>query len=86
MSPLSNVHRVHRCGEDATYRIPGEIGQPVHGRVDAADELQVLSFAHSLLDEEEDEAGGDKGHGEDDADGHHHIGGARGPEGKRRVE
>lgn len=39
----------------------------------------MLGFANALLDEEEDEAGRDEGHGEDDADGHHQVGGAGGP-------
>lgn len=62
-----------------SHHVPGEVGQPVDGGVDAANELQVLGFANALLDEEEDKAGGDEGHGEDDADGHHHVGGAGGP-------
>lgn len=63
----------------ATHHVPGKIGQPVDGRVDATDKLQMLGLAHPLLDEEEDKAGGDEGHGEDNADGHHHVGGARRP-------
>lgn len=35
----------------------------------------MLGFANPLLDQEEDKAGGDEGHGEDDAEGHHHVGG-----------
>lgn len=39
----------------------------------------MLGFAHPLLDEEEDKAGRDEGHGEDNADGHHHVSGGCGP-------
>lgn len=70
-----------------TYYIPGEVGDPIDGRVDAADKLQVLGSVDALLDEEEDEARWDKGHGEDDTDGHHHIGGGGSPEeGERKQE
>lgn len=65
------------------YNIPGEVGDPVDGRVDATDKLQVLGLADTLLDEEEDEACWDEGHGKDDTDGHHHIGGGGGPEGEK---
>lgn len=58
-----------------TYYVPGEVGDPIDGRVDAADKLQVLGFVDTLLDEEKDKARWDKGHGEDDTDGHHQIGG-----------
>lgn len=64
---------------EESHHVPGEVGQPVDGGVDAADKLQMLGFANPLLDEEEDKAGGDEGHGEDDTDGHHHVGGAGGP-------
>lgn len=66
-----------------THHVPSKIGQPVDGRVDAADKLQMLGLAHPLLDEEEDEAGRDEGHGEDNTDGHHHIGGTRPPASKQ---
>ncbi len=61
------------------YHVPGEVGQPVDGGVDAAHELQVFGFTDALLDEEEDEAGRDEGHGEDHADRHHHIRRSRRP-------
>lgn len=38
----------------------------------------MLGFVHPLLDEEEDKAGRDEGHGKDNADGHHHVGGGCG--------
>lgn len=57
-----------------THHVPSKIGQPVDGRVDATDKLQMLGLAHPLLDEEEDKAGGYEGHGEDNTDGHHHVG------------
>lgn len=39
----------------------------------------MLGFVHPLLDEEEDKAGRDEGHGKYNADGHHHVSGGRGP-------
>lgn len=39
----------------------------------------MLGFAHPLLDEEEDKAGRDEGHGKDNADGDHYVGGGCGP-------
>lgn len=62
-----------------TYHVPGKIGQPVHNRVYSADKLQMLGFVHPLLDEEEDKAGRDEGHGKDNTDGHHHVRRACGP-------
>lgn len=61
------------------YHVPGEVGQPVDGRIHAAHKLQVFGFTDALLDEEEDEAGGDEGHGEDHTNRHHHIRRGRGP-------
>lgn len=55
------------------YHVPGEVGQPVDGGIHPTDELQVFGFTNTLLDEEEDEAGRDEGHGEDHADRHHHV-------------
>lgn len=62
-----------------TYHVPGKIGQPVDSRVYSTDKLQMLGFGHPLLDEEEDKAGRDEGHGKDNADGHHHISRGCGP-------
>lgn len=61
----------------SVYHVPEEIGHPVDQRADATDELQVFGLSDPLLDEVEDEAGRDKGHGEDDADGHDCIHGGR---------
>lgn len=66
-----------------THHVPSKIGQPVDGRVDATDKLQMLGLAHPLLDEEEDKAGGYEGHGEDNTDGHHHVGRTRPPASKQ---
>lgn len=65
--------------EAGTHHVPGKTGQPVDSWVYSADKLQMLGFAHPLLDEEEDKAGRDEGHGKDNADGHHHVSGACGP-------
>lgn len=55
------------------YHVPEEVGHPVHQRADPTDELQVLCSGNTLLDEVEDEAGGDKGHGENNTDRHHGV-------------
>ena len=60
-----------------TYHVPAEVGDPVGCGVDAADEVQVLGAGAALRDEEEDERGGDRRHGEDDGDGDEHIDPAR---------
>lgn len=57
----------------SSHHIPDEVGSPVKQGLHAADELHVLGLAHSLLDEEDYEAGWDKGHGEDHADGHQDV-------------
>lgn len=49
------------------YHVPGEVGQPVDGRIHPAHKLQVFGLTDALLDEEEDKAGRDEGHGEDHA-------------------
>lgn len=64
-----------QCDGAGTHHVPNKIGQPVDGRVYSADKLQMLGFANPLLDEEEDKAGRNEGHGKDNADGHHHVGG-----------
>ena len=56
-----------------TDHVPEEVGHPIDQRADPADKLQVLSLGDPLLDEVEDEAGRDEGHGKNDADGHHCI-------------
>lgn len=62
-----------------TYHVPGKIGQPVDSWVYSTDKLQMLGFVHPLLDQEEDKAGRDEGHGKDNADGHHDVSGGCGP-------
>lgn len=66
-------------GGAGTYHVPGKVGQPVDSWVDSTDKLQMLGFAHPLLDEEEDKAGRDEGHGKDNTDGHHYVSGGCGP-------
>lgn len=61
------------ASQSLTHHVPEEVGQPVHQWAHAADKLQVLGLGHSLLDEVEDEAGRDEGHGEDDTDRHHCV-------------
>lgn len=56
-----------------TYHIPEKVGQPVEVWRHSADKLHVLSLIHSLLNEEDNEAGGDEGHGEDHTDGNQHV-------------
>lgn len=65
--------------EAGSHHVPGKVGQPVDTWVDSTDKLQMLGFAHPLLDEEEDKAGRDEGHGKDNADGDHYVGGGCGP-------
>lgn len=55
------------------YHVPEEVGHPVDQWTDTAHKLQVFGLGHPLLDEIENEAGRDKGQGEDDADRHHCI-------------
>lgn len=62
-----------------SHHVPDEVGCPVEQRVDAADEVHVFGFTDSLLDEEDHEARGDEGHGENDADGHQDVHGGRHP-------
>lgn len=58
-----------------TYHVPEEVSHPVNQWTDPTDKLQVLGFGHSLLNEVEDEAGGDEGHGKNNTDCHHCING-----------
>lgn len=57
----------------AAYHVPEEAGQPVGGGAHSADKLEVLGLAHPLLDQIEDKAGRDEGHGENHADGHRSV-------------
>lgn len=52
-----------------SYHVPDKVCQPVDHWLHPTYELQVLGFADALLDQENYEAGRDKGHGEDHADG-----------------
>ena len=63
-----------------SYHVPDKIGEPVDDRLHSTDELQVLRFADALLDQEHDKAGRDKGHREDDTDGHEDVHGCGHPE------
>lgn len=64
---------VFYCNPQSSYHIPDKISQPVEERLHSTNELQVLGFVHSLLDEEDHKAGWDEGHGENDADGHQNV-------------
>lgn len=70
---------IHQRDEADTHHVPGKAGQPVDSWVYSTDKLQMLGFVHPLLDEEEDKAGRDEGHGKYNADGHNHVSGGRGP-------
>lgn len=67
-----------------TYHVPEEVGYPVHWRADPADKLQMLGLGRTLLDEVEDEAGRDEGHGENNTDRHHGVYWSGQPEGRSR--
>jgi len=67
------MEALRRSSLRSTHHVPEEVGHPVDQRADPADKLQVLGLGGALLDEVEDEAGRDEGHGEDDADGHHGV-------------
>lgn len=56
-----------------SYHVPNKVGQPIKERLHSTDELHVFGFVHSLLDEEDNETCGDKGHGEDHTDGNQHV-------------
>ena len=67
-----HVH-THDAGFHCSYHVPEEVGDPVDGRVDAADKLQVFAVGHPLLDQEQHKAGWHEGHGKDHTDRHDHI-------------
>lgn len=71
--------KMQQSDKAGTHHVPGKIGQPVDSWVYSTDKLQMLGFVHPLLDQEEDEAGRDEGHGKDNADGHHNVSGGCGP-------
>ena len=68
------------------YHVPEEVGHPVHDRADPTDKLQVFGLGRTLLDEVEDEAGRDEGHGEYDTDRHHGVYWSGQPEGKKQIK
>lgn len=74
------VRLLHSNRKDVSHHIPDKVCQPVQEGLHPADELHVLGLVHSLLDEEDHEAGGDEGHGEDHADGNQHVHRCRHPE------
>lgn len=67
-----------------TYHVPEKVCHPVNQRADPTDKLEVLGGGHALLDEIEDEAGRDEGHGKDDANCHHGVNRGGQPEGTTR--
>ena len=56
-----------------THEIPGEVGEPVDDSINATHKLQVLGLDGALVDQEQNEAGRDEGHGHDDEDGDQHV-------------
>ena len=63
--------------------VPEKVAKPVESGGQAPQALQVFGSGDTLVNEDKDEAGRDKGHGEDHADGdkHVHRGGHPGSEG-----
>ena len=59
--------------QSCTNHIPCEVGEPVGGWVDAADEVKVFRAGNSLTNEEEDERGWDGRHREDDGDRNQNV-------------
>lgn len=58
---------------DESHHVPEKVGDPVDQRADSTNKLQMLGLGDTFLNEVEDEAGWDEGHGKDDANGHHCI-------------
>lgn len=58
---------------DKSHHVPEKVGDPVDHRADSTNKLQMFGLGDTFLNEVEDEAGRDEGHGKDDADGHHSI-------------
>lgn len=58
---------------DKSHHVPEKVGKPVDQRTDSADKLQMFGLGDTFLNEVEDKAGWNEGHGKDDADGHHCI-------------
>lgn len=59
--------------EEIVEHVPQEVGEPVGRRSGSADELQVFGPTRLFGDQEDQEAGGDEGHGDDDEDRDHHV-------------
>ena len=59
--------------QTCTNHIPCEVGEPVGGGVDAADEVKVFRAGNSLTNQEEDERGWDGRHGEDDGNRNQNV-------------
>ncbi len=55
------------------YHVPEEVGHPIDQWTDTTDKLQVFGLGHPLLDQIEDKAGWNEGHGKDDTNGHNCI-------------
>ena len=70
---ISREHITYWLQHWLTHHVPEEVGHPVNHRADPAHKLQVFGLGHSLLDEVEDEAGGDEGHGENNTDRNHSV-------------
>ena len=56
-----------------TYQVPDIRRQPVDVWADTADQVQMLGFAVSLVDQIDNETGGNKGEGEHHTDSHQHV-------------
>ena len=59
--------------QTCTNHIPCEVGEPVRGWVDTADEVEVFCAGNSLTNQEEDERGWDGRHGEDDGNRNQNV-------------
>lgn len=58
---------------DKSHHVPEKVGKPVDQRTDSANKLQMFGLGGTFLNEVEDKAGWNEGHGKDDANGHHRI-------------
>lgn len=56
-----------------THHIPEKVGQPVKVWLNSADKLHMLGLIHSFLNEKDNKAGRNEGHGEDHTDGNQHV-------------
>lgn len=71
--PEHQQRHQHRGRGLRPHHVPEEVGRPVEQWLHAADELHVFGFADPLLDEEDHEARGNEGHGEDDTDRNQNV-------------